>query len=81
MSDIQSLYLVFGGALQDLEACVFKDIGQIDLVGIFPDYAGAERAWRAKAQQTVDSAETRYFIVDLRTVITQGLRSDGAGSA
>ena len=32
---------------------------------MFPDYASAEKAWRAKAQATVDSAHTRYFIVHL----------------
>lgn len=61
----QLLHLVFGGALKNLETCEFRDPSKIDVVGIFPDYASAERAWRSKAQMTVDSAETRYFIVHL----------------
>jgi hypothetical protein len=61
----QLLHLVFGGELKNAEAFEFRDPAKIDVVGIFPDYASAERAWRAKAQMTVDSAETRYFIVHL----------------
>jgi hypothetical protein len=61
----QLLHLVFGGELTSLESYEFRDPSKIDVVGIFPDYASAERAWRAKAQMTVDSAQTRYFIVHL----------------
>jgi hypothetical protein len=61
----QLLHLVFGGELKNLETYEFRDPAEIDVVGIFPDYASAERAWRSKAQKTVDSAQTRYFIVHL----------------
>jgi hypothetical protein len=61
----QLLHLVFGGELKNLETYEFRDPSKIDVVGIFPDYASAERAWRGKAQMTVDSAQTRYFIVHL----------------
>jgi hypothetical protein len=61
----QLLHLVFGGELKSLESNEFRDPTKIDVVGIFPDYASAERAWRAKAQASVDSAQTRYFIVHL----------------
>ena len=37
----------------------------IDIVGIFPDYATAYAAWKAKAQSTVDNAHMRYFIAHL----------------
>ena len=33
------------------------------------DYASAQAAWRAKAQATVDSAQTRYFVVDLHRLL------------
>jgi len=59
------LHLVFGGELKNLESNEFRDPSKIDVVGIFPDYASAERAWRSRAQTTVDSAQTRYFIVHL----------------
>jgi hypothetical protein len=61
----QLLHLVFGGELKSLDSSEFRDPAKIDVVGIFPDYASAERAWRGKAQSSVDSAQTRYFIVHL----------------
>ena len=61
----QLLHLVFGGELKTLDGHEFRDPAAIDVVGIFPDYASAVRAWRAKAQASVDSAQTRYFIVHL----------------
>ncbi len=69
----QLLHLVFGGELKSLETHEFRDPSKIDVVGIFPDYASAEQAWRAKAQQTVDSAQTRYFIVHLHRLIEPDL--------
>jgi hypothetical protein len=61
----QLLHLVFGGELKSLDSNEFRDPSKIDVVGIFPNYASAERAWRSKAQASVDSAQTRYFIVHL----------------
>ena len=43
----------------------FRDPSALDIVGVYPNYAAAERAWRGKAQQTVDNAMVRYFIVHL----------------
>ena len=65
----QLLHLVFGGELKDLESHEFRDPAKIDLVGVFPDYESAERAWRGKSQATVDSAQTRYFIVHLHRLL------------
>ena len=65
----QKLHLVFGGELQDLDGVRFRDIKNLDIVGIFPDYASAQAAWRAKAQATVDSAQTRYFVVHLHRLL------------
>jgi hypothetical protein len=61
----QLLHLVFGGELKSLDSNEFRDPSKIDVVGIFPDYSSAAHAWRAKAQASVDSAQTRYFIVHL----------------
>ncbi len=69
----QRLHLVFGGELISLESHEFRDPAKIDIVGLFPDYASAEQAWRAKAHQTVDSAHTRYFIVHLHRMIEPDL--------
>jgi len=69
----QLLHLVFGGELKSLETHEFRDVSKLDIVGLYPDYASAERAWRAKAQQTVDNAEMRYFIVHLHRLIEPDL--------
>jgi hypothetical protein len=69
----QRLHLVFGCELKSLESHEFRDPAKLDIVGLFPDYASAERAWRAKAQATVDHAETRYFIVHLHRLLEPDL--------
>jgi hypothetical protein len=61
----QLLHLVFGGELRELGGTEFRDPDKLDIVGIFPNYASAERAWRAKAQASVDNAAMRYFIVHM----------------
>ncbi|WP_118133301.1 DUF4170 domain-containing protein [Oceanicella sp. SM1341] len=62
---VQRLHLVFGGELVDPQSTQFANVDEIDVVGIFPNYATAYNAWKAKAQATVDSAQTRYFIAHL----------------
>lgn len=69
MSDKQLLHLVFGGELENLEDCNFRDLNELDIVGVFPDYVSAEKAWRAKAQATVDNAHMRYFVVHLHRLL------------
>ena len=61
----QRLHLVFGGELVDPGRNVFRDVDQIHIVGIFPNYAAAFDAWKAEAQRTVDNAHMRYFIAHL----------------
>jgi hypothetical protein len=65
----QLLHLVFGGELETLDENTFKDLSKLDIVGIFPDYASAATAWKAKAQQTVDNAQMRYFVVHLHRLL------------
>jgi hypothetical protein len=65
----QLLHLVIGGELSSLDGVTFADLDQVDIVGVYPNYAAAEKVWRAKAQQTVDSAQTRYFIVHLHRLL------------
>jgi hypothetical protein len=62
-TDHQLLHLVFGGELKSLESTEFRDLGALDFVGAFPNYAEARTAWKAKALATVDNALTRYVIV------------------
>ncbi len=65
----QLLHLVFGGELEDIEGLEFKYLAKLDIVGIYPNYAAAQAAWRGKAQATVDNAQMRYFIVHLHRIL------------
>jgi hypothetical protein len=65
----QLLHLVFGGELTKLDSVEFRDLNKLDIVGIYPDYASAYAAWKAKAQQTVDNAQVRYFIVHMHRLL------------
>jgi hypothetical protein len=65
----QLLHLVFGGELENLDGVTFKDLDTLDIVGIYPDYASALVAWKAKAQRTVDNAHMRYFVVHLHRLL------------
>jgi hypothetical protein len=65
----QLLHLVFGGELEKVDGIRFADLSHLDIVGIFPNYKSAHRAWQAKAQQSVDNARVRYFIVHLHRLL------------
>lgn len=65
----QLLHLVFGGELKSLESVEFSDLMQLDIVGIYPNYAEAYKAWKAAAQRTVDNAQVRYFIVHMHRLL------------
>ena len=65
----QLLHLVIGGELSSIEGVTFADLDKVDIVGLYPNYASAQVAWRQKAQLTVDSAQTRYFIVHLHRLL------------
>jgi len=65
----QLLHLVLGGELADLDHTTFRDLSQVEIVGLYPNYATAYAAWKAKAQQTVDNAHMRYFIVHLHRLL------------
>ena len=66
---MSNLHLVFGGRVTDPQTLDFVDLGSIDIVGMFPDYASAEKAWRGAAQRTVDDAEMRYVVVHLHRLL------------
>ena len=76
----QLLHLVFGGELKNLDTVEFKNLDDLDIVGIFPNYASAYAAWKAKAQQTVDNAQVRYFIVHLHRLLDPDARGVDAKS-
>lgn len=63
------LHLVFGGRVKDPRSLEFVDLENLDVVGIFPDFNSAEKAWQGKAQRTVDDAEMRYVVVHLHRLL------------
>jgi hypothetical protein len=65
----QLLHLVFGGELEELDSTQFRDLAEIDVVGLYPSYASAYAAWRTKAQSSVDNANMRYFIAHLHRLL------------
>ena len=66
---MSKLHLVFGGRVSDPQTLDFTDLNSIDVVGIFPDFASAEKAWRGAAQRTVDDAEMKYVVVHLHRLL------------
>lgn len=77
MSDKQLLHLVIGGELKSLQGTPeFRDLTKVDLVGAFPSYQDAMRAWRAKAQETVDNALMRYFIIHAHRLLDPGAEAE-----
>lgn len=65
----QLLHLVLGGELKTLGGTEFRDLSKVEIVGVFPNYAAAKEAWKAKAQATVDNAHMRYFVVHLHRLL------------
>jgi hypothetical protein len=65
----QLLHLVFGGRLVDPERQEFADLDDLDIVGVYPNYAAAHEAWQTKARATIDDAHVRYFIVHIHRLM------------
>ena len=61
----QRLHLVFGGELIDPTKNAFKNVDDIHVVGMFPNYQAAYNAWKSEAHRTVDNAHMRYFIAHI----------------
>lgn len=72
---MSKLHLVFGGRVTDPMTLDFQDPTKLDVVGIFPEYASAEKAWRSAAQRTVDDAEMKYVIVHLHRLLEPDLEA------
>jgi hypothetical protein len=65
----QLLHLVFGGELKPGGTTEFADPSKLHIVGIFPNYAEALKAWTSVARATIDDASMRYFIVHLHRLL------------
>lgn len=75
-SEKQLLHLVFGGELSAVGTMEFSDLSKLDVVGIYPNYKTAYDAWKQAAQRSVDSAQTRYFIVHLHRLLDPDATGD-----
>jgi hypothetical protein len=73
----QLLHLVFGGELKSLDSAEFRNLDKLDIVGIYPNFRAAEAVWKAKAQETVDNAHMRYFIVHLHRLLDPEVKGVG----
>jgi hypothetical protein len=72
---MSKMHLVFGGRVKDPRTLEFDDLSQMEVVGFFPDYASAEKAWRAAAQRTVDDAEMRFVVVHMHRLLEPDLEA------
>ncbi|EJL31720.1 hypothetical protein PMI01_02742 [Caulobacter sp. AP07] len=73
MSDKQLLHLVIGGELENVSGTDFRDLSKVEFVGAYASYADAHKAWKAKAQATVDNAHARYFIIHAHKLLDPSL--------
>ncbi len=76
--DKQLLHLVFGGELKHGTTHEFADPAKLHVVGIYPNYAEALKAWTAVARATIDDASVRYFIVHLHRLLEPDVPSNTA---
>ena len=70
----QLLHLVFGGELNHLDGITFADVAKLDIVGIYPNYAEAHKAWKGAAQKTVRTTGP------CTSTLAENLHLDGNGS-
>ncbi len=75
----QLLHLVLGGELTGIDTTEFKDLDKVDVVGVYPELCHRSRRLEGQAQQTVDNAQMRYFIVHLHRLMDPEATSPGQG--
>lgn len=67
--DKQLLHLVIGGRVKEVDGTEFEDLDAVDIVGVYPNFAEARKAWQGKAQGTIDDAYMKYFVVHLHKLM------------
>lgn len=75
------LHLVFGGEVIDPRGLDYRDPQALDIVGIFPSYAEALKAWRGVSQRHVDHANIKYVIVHLHRLLDPSEDEHSGGEA
>ena len=78
MPEKQLLHLVLGGELVSTQSVEFKNLDEVDIVGLYPSYAEAYTAWRGKAAATMDNANVRYFVVHIHRLLDPSTDDDHA---
>jgi hypothetical protein len=63
------LHLVFGGEVEDPSGTDFVDPAKLDVVGLFPNYAAALKAWKGASMSQIDNASYKYVIVHLHRLM------------
>ena len=63
------LHLVFGGRVADPRGTDFVDADGLHVVGIYPNYATALKAWRGASQSRVDQADWKYVILHIHRML------------
>ena len=59
------MFIVMGGELKELDGpLAFRNPASVEFVGAYATNEEAVKAWRGRAQQTVDNALARYFVID-----------------
>lgn len=69
MTDKPLMHLVFGGQVSDPQGVDFIDLDNIEIVGIYPNFKEAEKAWRGASQKKVDDALYKFVVVHLHRLI------------
>jgi len=80
-SDKQLLHLVFGGVVKDPAGTDFVDINKLHIVGMFPNYASALKAWKGASMAQIDHANYKYVIVHLHRLMDPDHPFDNDGQA
>lgn len=74
------LHLVFGGEVADPQGLDFvDDPARLHIVGLYPNYAEALKAWKGASLANVDNATAKYVIVHLHRLLdpsTDGTQAD-----
>ena len=63
------LHLVFGGEVKDPTGTDFVDTDKLHVVGLFPNYASALKAWKGASMSQIDNANFKYVIVHLHRLM------------
>ena len=65
------LHLVFGGELKDTHRSKFRNLDDVEVIGLYSDYESAFNAWKEVSQMNVDNALMRYYIARLYRLIDE----------